>query len=67
MKESHTRNEQMTAVGDIHVAEKLVEVSWSIITHDGAPALKWWEKSRVTPGMSAQDLSGRRTEVLNCH
>jgi len=64
-KESRARNKQMTAVGYILDTEEIVKASWSNIQHDGVTAFKLLEKSPVPPALSAKDLPGGRTQVLN--
>jgi len=64
-KESRAQNKQMTAVGYISDTEDIVKASWSRFQHDGAAAFKLSEKSPVPPALSAKDLPGERTQVLN--
>jgi len=64
-KESRAHNKQMTAVGYISDTEEIVKASWSNFHHDGAAAFKLLEKSPVPPALSAKDLPGGRTQVLN--
>jgi hypothetical protein len=64
-KESRAQNKQMTAVGYISDTEEIVKASWSNFHHDGAAAFKLSEKSPVPPALSAKDLPGGRTQVLN--
>jgi len=64
-KESRTQNKQMTAVGYISDTEEIVKASWSKFHHDGAATFKLSEKSPVPPALSANDLPGGRTQVLN--
>ena len=64
-KESCAQNKQMTAVGYISDIEEMVKASWSHCQHDGAAALKLSDKSPVQPALSAKDLPGGRTKVLN--
>jgi hypothetical protein len=63
--ESRTQNKQMTAVCYISDTEEIVIASWSNFHHDGAAAFKLSEKSPVPPAVSAKDLPGGRTQVLN--
>jgi hypothetical protein len=67
MKESRTPYKQMTAVGYLSDTEEILKASWSNFHHDGATALTLSEKSPVPPGLSAKDLPGERTQVLNVH
>jgi hypothetical protein len=64
-KESCAQNKQITAVGYISDTEEIVKASWSNFHHDGAAAFKLLEKSPVPPALSAKDLSGGRSQVLN--
>ena len=64
-KESHAHNKQMTAVGYISDTEESVKASWSIFEHDGAAAFKLSERSPLPPALSAEQLAGVRTQVLN--
>jgi hypothetical protein len=66
-KESHSENQQMTAIGYISDTEEIVKASWSNIHHDGAAAFKLWKKSSVPPTLFAKDLPGGRSQVLNVH
>jgi len=63
-KESHPQNKQMTAVGYISDTEEIVKALWSLST--------WWcgcipiiGKSPLPPPLSAKDLPGGRTQILN--
>jgi len=64
-KQSGAQNQQMTSVGYISDMEEMVKASWSNFQHDGAAAFKSSEKSPVPPALSAEDLPGGRTQVLN--
>jgi len=64
-KESRAQNKQMTAVGYISDTEEIVKASWSLFQHDGAAAFKLSERSPLPPALSAKDLSGGRTQILN--
>jgi hypothetical protein len=64
-KESHAQNKQMTAVGYISDTEEIVNASWCNFHHDGVAAFKSLEKSPVPPGLSAKDLHGGHTQVLD--
>jgi hypothetical protein len=65
--ESRAQNKKMTAVGYISDTEEIVKASWSLFHHDGAAAFKLLEKLPVPPALSAKDLPGGRTQVLNVH
>jgi len=64
-KESRAQNKQMTAVGYISDTEAIVKASWSLLQHDGAAAFKLSERSPLPPALSAKDLPGGRTQILN--
>jgi hypothetical protein len=64
-KESRAQNKQMTAVGYISDTEEIVKSSWSLFQHDGAAAFKLSERSPLPPALSAKDLPGGRTQILN--
>jgi len=64
-KESCAQNKQMTAVGYISAMEDIVNASWSIFQHDGAAVFKLSERSPLPPPLSAKNLPGGRTQVLN--
>jgi len=64
-KESGAQNKQMTAVGYISDTEEIVKASWSLFQHDGAAAFKLTERSPLPPALSAKDLPGGRTQILN--
>jgi len=64
-KESRAQNQQMTAVGYISDSAEIVKASWSNIQHDAAAAFKLSERSPVPPAISAKDLPGGQTQVLN--
>ena len=58
-------NKQLTVIGYISDTEEIVNASWSLFQHDGVAALKLLEKSLVPPALSAKDLPGGQTQVLN--
>ena len=64
-KESRAQNKQMTTVGFISDTEEIVKASWSLFQHDGAAAFKLSERSPLPPALSAKDLPGGRTQILN--
>jgi hypothetical protein len=64
-KESPANNNQMTAVGYISDTEETFKASWSLFPHDGAAVFKLSKRSPLPPAMSAKDLPGRRTQILN--
>jgi hypothetical protein len=64
-KESRTQNTQMTTVGYMSETEELVKASWSLFQHVGAAAFKLSERSPLPQALSAKDLPGGRTQILN--
>jgi hypothetical protein len=64
-KEYCAQHTHMTAVGYISDTVVIVKASWSNFHHDGAAAFKLLEKSTVPPALSAKDLPGGQTQVLN--
>jgi hypothetical protein len=66
-KESRAQNRQMPAVGYISDTEGIVKASWSLFHHDGAAAFTMSERSPLLVALSAKDLPGGRTQILNLH
>jgi len=66
-RESRAQNKQMTAVGYISDTEEIINASWTNFQHDGAAAFKLSEISPQPPALSAKDLLGGRTQILNVH
>jgi len=64
-KESRAQTKQMPAVGYILDMEVIVKASWSVFQHDGPAAFKLSERSPLPPPLSAKDLPGGRTHVLD--
>jgi len=64
-KESRAQHKQMTAVGYISDTAEIVKSSWSLFQHDGAAAFKLSQRSPLPPGLSAKDLPGGRTRIVN--
>jgi len=64
-KESCAQNKLMTAIAYISDTEGIVKASWSLVQHDGAAAFKLSERSPLPPALSAKDLPGGRTQILN--
>jgi hypothetical protein len=64
-KESCAQNKQMSTVGYIWDTEEIVTASWSLFQHDRAAAFKLSERSALPPDLSAKDLPGGRTQILN--
>jgi len=63
--ESRAQNKQITAIGYILDTEEIVKASWSLLQHDGAAAFKLSERSPLPPALSAKNLPGGRTQILN--
>jgi hypothetical protein len=55
----------MSAVGYISDTDEIVKASWSLFQHDGAAAFKLSERSPLPPALSAKELPGGRTQILN--
>jgi len=66
-KEYRAQYRQMTAVGYISDSGEIVKASWSLFQHDGAAAFTLSERSPLPPALSAKDLPGGRTQILNVH
>jgi len=66
-EESRAQNKQMTAMGCILDMEEIVKASWSLFQHEGEAAFKLSERSPLPPPLSAKDLPGGWTQVLNVH
>ena len=65
--ESHHQNKQMTAIRYIPDTDEIMKASLSNIHHDGAAAFKLQETLPLPPAVSANDLPGGQTKVLNVH
>jgi len=57
----------MKAIGYISDTEESVKASWSLFEDDGVVAVKLSERSPLPPALSAKELAGGRTQVLNVH
>jgi len=55
----------VTAVGYISDPEKNFKTSWSLFQHDGVAAFKLSGRSPLPLALSAKDLAGGRTQILN--
>jgi len=66
-KGSSAQNKQMTAIGYISDTEEIVKASWSLFHHDAAAAFKLSETSPLPLALSAKDLPGGRTHIVNVH
>jgi len=64
-KESRSHNMQMTAMGYISDIEEIFKACWLLLQHDGAAAFKLSERSPLPPSLSAKDLPGGQTKILN--
>jgi hypothetical protein len=64
-KKSRVQNKQMTAAEYISDTEEIVKASRSLFQHDGAAAFKLSERSPLPPALSAKNLPGGRTQILN--
>jgi len=65
LKKFLTWNKQMTAVGYISDIENIIKASWSLFDYDGAAAFQLSERSPLPSALSAKDLPGRETQILN--
>jgi len=65
--ESRAENTQMPAEGYISEPEEIVKASWSNFQHDGVAASELLDRSPLPPALSARDLPGRHTQILNVH
>jgi hypothetical protein len=63
--ESRAQNKQITAVGYISDTEQILKASWSLFQHDGAAAFKLSERSPLPTALSAKDLPGEQTQIVN--
>ena len=57
----------MTDMGYISDMEDIVKALWSLLQHDGVAAFILSEGYPLPPPVSAKDLLGGRTQVLNVH
>jgi len=64
-KESRAQNDQTTTGGYISDTKEIINASRSNFQHDGAAAFKLSERSPLPPALSAKDVSGGRTQILN--
>jgi hypothetical protein len=54
-------------VGYFLVTKEIAKPSWSLFQYDGAAAFKLSERSPLPPSLSAMDLPGGQTQILNVH
>jgi hypothetical protein len=66
-KQSRAQNKQMTTMGYISDTEVILKASLSLFQHYGAAAFKLAERSPLSPPVSAKDLPGGQTQILNIH
>jgi hypothetical protein len=66
-KESCAPNKQTTAVGYIQDTEEIAIASQSLFQHDSAAGFKLTERSPFPPSLSAKNLSGEHSQILNVH
>jgi len=64
-KESRAQNKQMTAAGYISDTVESVNASCALFQHDGVAAFELSERSPLPPALSAKDLPGGQTQILN--
>jgi hypothetical protein len=64
-KEFLIQNQPMTAVGYILDTEEIVKASSSLFQHDGAAAFKLLRRSPLPTALSAKDLPGGQTQMVN--
>jgi len=57
--------QQMVTVGYISDTEEIVKASWSLCRHDGAASFKLSGRSPLPPAVSAKDVLGGRTQILD--
>jgi len=55
----------MTAVGYISDMEGIISAPWSLFQHNGLAAFKLSERSPLPPLLSAKDLPGGQTQILD--
>ena len=63
--ESHAQNREMTATGYISDTKQIIKASWSLFQHIGVAVFKLSEQSSLPPTLTANNLSGGRTQILN--
>jgi len=66
-RESRAQYRQMPAVGYIPDTEEIVKASWSHFQLDGAAEFILSERFPLPPPLSAKNLPGGRTQILNVH
>jgi hypothetical protein len=66
-EKSRPQNKHLTAGRYISDNEQIIKASLSNFQHDGVAAYKVSEQSPMRPALSAKNLPGGQTEVLNVH
>jgi hypothetical protein len=64
-KESHAQSKHITALRYILDTEEISKASWLLFHHDGAAAFTLPERLPIPPTLSAKDLPGGLTKILN--
>jgi len=64
-KEFHTQKQPKKAVRYISDMEEIINASWLLFLQDGAAAFKLSERSHLPQALSAKDLPGGQTQILN--
>jgi len=64
-KASRTQNTLMTVIGYVLDTEEIINAFWTIFELHGAAAFKLSERSPLPPLLSAKDLLGGQTQILN--
>jgi hypothetical protein len=62
---SRVQHTQITAVGYLSDTKEIIKASWSLFQHDAAAAFKLSVRSSLPPALSAKDVPGGRTQMLN--
>jgi hypothetical protein len=65
--ESRARNILITAVGYISDTEDIIKPTWSLFQHGRVAAFNLSERPPLQPPLSAKDLPGGLTKILNAH
>jgi len=64
-KETRAQDKQMTTIGYISDTEEIIKASWLLFQHDGVAAFKMSQRSPLPPALSAKDLPGGQTQIIN--
>jgi hypothetical protein len=65
LKEFRAQHKQMIAVRYVSDTEEIVEASLSLFYHDGAATFELSLRSHLPPAVSAKNLPGGRSQILN--